>query len=102
VLCTAVGLWTWSYANNKQLTERVEADLQQNRADAKKNANGGLQSQLGSLTILQSRIEQLEGYDEDRPLSLILGYIKEISSRKNYPEYYNGVGIIIACHQTKH
>ena len=95
VLCTAVGLWTWSYANNKQLTERVEADLQQ-VALMQKNANGDLQSQLESLTILQSRIEQLEGYDEDRPLSLSFGlYQGDKLKKKLLSEYYNGVGIIV-------
>ncbi|WP_314885905.1 type VI secretion system membrane subunit TssM, partial [Psychrobacter immobilis] len=71
-LCAAVGLWTWSYANNKQLTERVVADLQQVAA-LQKNSNGDLQSQLESLNILQSRIEQLEGYEDDKPLSLSFG-----------------------------
>lgn len=95
VLCTAVGLWTWSYANNKQLTERVEADLQQ-VALMQKNANGDLQSQLESLTILQSRIEQLEGYDEDRPLSLSFGlYQGDKLKEKLLSEYYNGIGIIV-------
>ena len=66
IMGAAVGLWTLAYASNKQLTERVEADLKQ-VMDIQKSANGDLQSQLESLSILQSRIEQLEGYDEDRP-----------------------------------
>ena len=95
IMCAAVGLWTWSYASNKQLTERVEADLKQ-VMDIQKSANGDLQSQLESLSILQSRIEQLEGYDEDRPLSLRFGlYQGHKLKQKLLAEYYNGVRIIV-------
>ena len=94
-LCAAAGLWTWSYANNKQLTERVVADLQQVAA-LQKNANGDLQSQLESLNILQSRIEQLEGYEEDKPLSLRFGlYQGDKLKDKLLAEYYNGISIIV-------
>lgn len=94
-LCAAAGLWTWSYTNNKQLTERVVADLQQ-VAELQKNANGDLQSQLESLDILQSRIEQLEGYEEDKPLSLSFGlYQGDKLKQKLLAEYYNGINIIV-------
>ncbi|MEN2751478.1 type VI secretion system membrane subunit TssM [Psychrobacter sp. FBL11] len=94
-LCAAVGLWTWSYTNNKQLTERVVADLQQ-VAELQKNSDGDLQSQLESLSILQSRIEQLEGYKEDKPLSLSLGlYQGDKLKQKLLAEYYNGIRIIL-------
>ena len=94
-LCAAVGLWTWSYANNKQLTERVVADLQQVAA-LQKNSNGDLQSQLESLNILQSRIEQLEGYEDDKPLSLSFGlYQGDKLKQKLLAEYYNGISIIV-------
>lgn len=95
VLCAAVGLWTWSYANNKQLTERVVADLQQ-VAQMQANSNGDLQSQLESLSILQSRIEQLESYEKDKPLSLRFGlYQGDKLKQKLLSEYYNGIGIIV-------
>ena len=101
VLCAAAGLWTWSYANNKQLTERVEADLQQ-VAQIQKDSNGDLQSQLESLTILQSRIEQLEGYDKDRPLSLGFGLYQGAKlKQKLLTEYYNGIGIIVLAPTTQ-
>ncbi|WP_201604498.1 type VI secretion system membrane subunit TssM [Psychrobacter immobilis] len=94
-LCAAVGLWTWSYANNKQLTERVVADLQQVAA-LQKNSNGDLQSQLESLNILQSRIEQLEGYEDDKPLSLSFGlYQGDKLKQKLLAEYYYGISIIV-------
>ena len=100
-LCAAVGLWTWSYANNKQLTERVVADLQQ-VAQLQKNANGNLQSQLESLSILQSRIEQLEGYEENKPLSLSFGlYQGDKLKQKLLAEYYNGINIIVLAPTTQ-
>ncbi|WP_201503410.1 type VI secretion system membrane subunit TssM [Psychrobacter aestuarii] len=95
VLCAASSLWTWSYANNKQLTERVLADLQQVE-DIQSTANGSLQEQLASLIILQSRIEQLERYDEDTPLSLGFGlYQGDTLKQKLLEEYYNGINIIL-------
>ncbi len=101
VLCMAVGLWTWSYTNNKQLTERVAADLQQ-VTEQQKNANGDLKSQLESLSILQSRIEQLEGYEEDKPLSLSFGlYQGDKLKQKLLTEYYNGVNIIVLAPTTQ-
>lgn len=101
VLCMAVGLWTWSYTNNKQLTERVAADLQQ-VAEQQKNANGDLKSQLESLSILQSRIEQLEGYETDKPLSLSFGlYQGDKLKQKLLTEYYNGVNIIVLAPTTQ-
>lgn len=100
-LCAAVGLWTWSYANNKQLTERVVADLQQ-VAQLQKNANGNLQSQLESLSILQSRIEQLESYEENKPLSLSFGlYQGDKLKQKLLAEYYNGINIIVLAPTTQ-
>lgn len=101
VLCVSVGLWTWSYANNKQLLKRVEADLQQ-VAQIQKNANGDLQSQLESLSILQSRIEQLEGYEENQPLSLGFGlYQGDKLKHKLLAEYYNGISIIVLAPTTQ-
>ncbi|ERL55790.1 type VI secretion system membrane subunit TssM [Psychrobacter aquaticus] len=100
-LCAAVGLWTWSYTNNKQLTERVVADLQQ-VAQLQENSNGSLQSQLESLSILQSRIEQLEGYEEDKPLSLRFGlYQGDTLKQKLLAEYYNGINIIVLAPTTQ-
>lgn len=95
ILCSAAGLWTWSYANNKQLVERVEDDLQQ-VAQIQQSSKGDLKSQLESLSILQNRIEQLESYDDSRPLSLGLGlYQGEALKQKLLAEYFNGINIII-------
>ena len=95
ILCSAAGLWTWSYANNKQLVERVEADLQQ-VAQIQQSSEGDLKSQLESLSILQNRIEQLESYDDNRPLSLSMGlYQGDALKQKLLTEYFNGIQIII-------
>lgn len=95
VLCLAAGLWTWSYTNNKQLVERVESDLKQ-VATIQAESSGDLQSQLQSLTILQKRIQQLEKYDEDRPLSLSFGlYQGDSLKQKLFKEYFNGINIIV-------
>lgn len=95
VLCTAAGLWTWSYANNKQLAERVESDLQQ-VATIQAESSGDLQSQLQSLSILQKRIQQLEKYDDNRPLSLSFGlYQGDKIKQKLLDEYFNGISIIL-------
>lgn len=100
-LCMAAGLCTWSYANNKQLTERVVADLQQ-VAELQKNTNGDLRAQLESLSILQSRIEQLEGYEENKPLSLSFGlYQGDKLKQKLLAEYYNGISIIVLAPTTQ-
>lgn len=101
ILCTAAGLWTWSYTNNKQLTERVVADLQ-HVAQLQKDSNGSLQAQLESLSILQSRIEQLEGYEKDKPLSLSFGlYQGNTLKQKLLAEYYNGISIIVLAPTTQ-
>lgn len=95
ILCVAAGLWTWSYSNNRQLVERVESDLQQ-VATIQAESSGDLQSQLQSLMILQKRIQQLEKYDEDRPLSLSFGlYQGDKLKQKLFTEYFNGINIIL-------
>ncbi|RSZ56293.1 type VI secretion system membrane subunit TssM [Massilia atriviolacea] len=85
-----LGGWSWSYMSNRKLVDNVQADLDQvvkiqsNKID--------LQSRFEALQILQDRIEQLERYREDRPLSLSLGlYQGEMLDRKLREEYFNGV-----------
>ncbi|MEH6435953.1 type VI secretion system membrane subunit TssM [Massilia sp. DD77] len=86
----ALGGWTWSTMNNRQLVANVEADLVQ---AARVQARGvDLQSRFEALQILQDRIEQLEAYREDRPLSLSLGlYQGAYLERKLREEYFSGV-----------
>jgi len=85
-----LGGWSWSYMGNRQLVANVQADLdkvvklQQQRQD--------LASRLEALEILQDRIEQLDRFREDRPLSVSLGlYQGELLERKLREEYFSGV-----------
>lgn len=67
----ALGSWSWSYSNNRELVRNIQADLdkvvrtQQERMD--------LQSRLQALEILQDRITQLEQFRRSRPLHLGFG-----------------------------
>jgi len=89
-LALVLTAWSWSYVNNKRLTENVQADLdkivhlQDKRLD--------LQSRMEALEILQDRIEQLENYRQDRPLSLSLGlYQGDALEQKLRAEYFAGI-----------
>ncbi|PCE21962.1 type VI secretion protein VasK [Paraburkholderia acidicola] len=89
-LAIALGGWTWSTIGNQQLTANVQADLdnvvrlQQNRND--------LQSRLQAMDILEDRIEQLEQFRRDRPLSVSLGlYQGDRLEQHLLTQYYSGV-----------
>ena len=85
-----VGGWTWSYMGNRQLVANVEADLQ--KVVRLQEGKGGLQPRFEALEILQDRIEQLEKFRTDRPLSLALGlYQGDLLEDKLLNEYYAGV-----------
>jgi type VI secretion system protein ImpL len=90
VLALALGGWTWSTIGNEQLASNVQADLdnivrlQQNRND--------LQSRLQAMDILEDRIEQLEQFKRNRPLSVSLGlYQGDRIEQRLLSEYYRGV-----------
>ncbi|RDU95050.1 type VI secretion system membrane subunit TssM [Trinickia dinghuensis] len=90
VLALALGGWTWSTIGNEQLASNVQADLdnivrlQQNRND--------LQSRLQAMDILEDRIEQLEQFKRNRPLSVSLGlYQGDRMEQRLLAEYYRGV-----------
>ncbi|MRV74337.1 type VI secretion system membrane subunit TssM [Duganella sp. FT92W] len=90
----ALGGWSWSYMNNRQLVANVEADLQQ--AARLQDKRIDLQSRLQALEVLQDRIEQLEQYKKDRPLALSLGlYQGQTLDRKLREEYFNGVRAVM-------
>ncbi|WP_377700805.1 type VI secretion system membrane subunit TssM [Pseudoduganella sp. UC29_71] len=86
----ALGGWSWSYMNNRQLVANVEADLQQ--AVRLQDKRFDLQSRFQALEVLQDRIEQLDNYKKSRPLSLSLGlYQGQTLERKLREEYFHGV-----------
>ncbi|RKP50969.1 type VI secretion system membrane subunit TssM [Trinickia fusca] len=90
VLALALGGWTWSTIGNQQLTANVQADLdnitrlQQNRND--------LQSRLQAMDILADRIDQLEQFRRERPISVSLGlYQGDRIEQRLIGEYYRGI-----------
>jgi type VI secretion system protein ImpL len=86
----ALAGWSWSYMNNRQLVANVQADLDQVARVQARSVD--LQSRFQALGILQDRIEQLDRYDERRPLSLGFGlYQGGLLNRKLKEEYFNGV-----------
>lgn len=89
-LALALGGWAWSTIGNEQLVSNVQADLdnierlEQNRTD--------LQSRLQAMDILEDRIDQLEQFRRDKPLSVSLGlYQGDRLEAHLLTEYYNGV-----------
>src|SRR5450830_468920 len=86
----ALAGWSWSFMNNRQLTANVQADLDQAIKVQQKSMD--LQSRFAALEILQDRIEQLDAFEESRPLKLGLGlYQGDVLNRKLREEYFNGV-----------
>ncbi|WP_295994343.1 type VI secretion system membrane subunit TssM [Rugamonas sp.] len=90
LLGASLGGWSWSYMGNRQLVSNVRADLdkviklQERRLD--------LQSRLEALEIMQDRIEELEKFRRERPLSLRMGlYQGALLERKLREEYFSGV-----------
>jgi type VI secretion system protein ImpL len=89
-LALALGGWGAAYMGNRQLMERVSADLdkavklQQERVD--------LASRLGAMDVLQDRIRQLEKWRADRPWSVSLGLYQGVAiEQKLRAEYFMGV-----------
>lgn len=82
--------WSWSYVANRQLTANVLADL--DKAVKLQEKRVDLQSRLEALDVLQDRIEQLEAYRKNRPLSLGFGlYQGNMLEAKLKEEYFAGV-----------
>lgn len=91
VIGVALSVWTWSYRNNQLLIQSVSADLQKvKRIQNESQAN--LSSQFDGLLILQDRLEQLDRYQQDRPLSLQFGlYQGQALHEKLLSEYLAGI-----------
>ena len=95
VIGIGLGLWTWSYRNNQQLIHSVAADLQKVKR-LQLDGQTSLASQFDSLLILQDRLEQLDKYQHDRPLSLRFGLYQGNQLRdKVYAEYMAGVKLLM-------
>ena len=95
LLGCALGGWSWSYLNNRQMVANVQADLDKVMKLQDKRLD--LQSRLEGLDILQDRIEQLDQYHVERPLMLRFGlYQGEALERKLRDEYFAGVREVMA------
>ncbi|WP_343651269.1 type VI secretion system membrane subunit TssM [Herbaspirillum sp.] len=90
LLGALLGGWSWSYMGNRQLLSNVQADM--DKAIRLQDQRLDLQSRFEALEILQDRIEQLDRYRHDRPLSVGLGlYQGELLERKLREEYFAGI-----------
>lgn len=90
LLGLALGGWSWSYLNNRELTANVVQDIE--KARRVQDGKIDLQSRLEALEILQDRLAQLEHFNDDHPISIGLGlYQGDILADKLRAEYYAGV-----------
>ena len=90
-----LSLWVWSYRNNQQLIADVQADLDK-IVRLEKQPEKELSTQLNALLILQHRIQQLDQFDEDRPIKFSFGLYQGHELRdKLKVEYLKGVKQIV-------
>lgn len=90
VLGLALGGWSWSFMNNRQYVANIQADLEQ--AQKIQASRLDLASRLEALGILQDRLQQLQQYRHDHPLSMSFGlYQGERIEHKLRAEYFKGL-----------
>lgn len=90
-----LGLWVWSYRNNQQLIADVQADLNK-VTQMEQGSRENLVTQLDALLVLQQRLEQLDEFDESRPLKFGFGlYQGDELREKLKTEYLNGIRQIV-------
>ena len=90
-----LGLWVWSYRNNQQLIADVQADL--NKVVQMEQTSGqALSTQLDALLVLQQRLQQLDDFDDNRPLKFGFGMYQGNELREKLKaEYLKGVKQIV-------
>lgn len=95
LVALVLGGWGWSYRNNQQLVMDVQADL--NKVMKMEQASGSeLSTQLDALLILQNRLQQLDDFDQHRPLKFSLGLYQGNILRENLKvEYLKGIKQIV-------
>lgn len=90
-----LSVWVWSYRHNQQLIADVQADLDQ-VIRLEKTFGQVLSTQLESLLILQARLQQLDGFSEQRPLKFSFGLYQGKKLREQLKvEYLKGVQQIV-------
>ena len=86
-----LSLWLWSYRNNQQLITEVQADLNK-VLQIQAQANRSLNHQLDALLILQGHLQQLDQFDQDRPLKYSFGLYQGKQIREKLEtEYLKGI-----------
>lgn len=89
-----LALLTWSYLGNQRLIANTQADL--DKAVHVQDGRVDLASRLEALGILQDRLQQLQTYRDDHPLTLGFGlYQGDALESKLRTEYYSGVQEIL-------
>ncbi|MPW44448.1 type VI secretion system membrane subunit TssM [Acinetobacter guerrae] len=90
-----LGLWVWSYRNNQQLIVDVQTDLNQ-VVQLQKVSGEQLSTQLDALLILQHRLQQLDEFEQHRPLKFSFGIYQGNHLREQLKaEYLKGVRQIV-------
>lgn len=86
-----LSLWVWSYRNNQQLMEEVQADLNK-VVQMQKPSGTELVTQIDALLILQAHLQQLDQFDQKRPLKYSFGlYQGQQIREKLQAEYLKGI-----------
>lgn len=86
-----LSLWVWSYRNNQQLMEEVQADLNK-VVQMQKQSGTELVTQIDALLILQAHLQQLDQFDQKRPLKYSFGlYQGQQIREKLQAEYLKGI-----------
>ena len=86
-----LSLWLWSYRNNQQLIAEVQADLNK-VVQIQAQSNHLLNHQLDALLILQGHLQQLDQFDQDRPLKYSFGLYQGNQIREKLEtEYLKGI-----------
>ncbi|MEG2471835.1 type VI secretion system membrane subunit TssM [Acinetobacter sp.] len=90
-----LSLWVWSYRNNQQLIAEVQADLDK-VVQMESRSGNELSTQLDALLILQGHLQQLDHFDQERPLKYSFGlYHGNEIREKLKTEYLKGIQQIV-------
>ncbi|GAA5162813.1 type VI secretion system membrane subunit TssM [Viridibacterium curvum] len=93
-LSVALSLWAWSYVSNEKLLANVRADL--DRVVALQREQQDIGSRMEALEILQDRLNQLQSFRDDKPLSLGLGLYQGNSIEAHLrKEYFEGMRALL-------
>lgn len=90
-----LAVWVWSYRNNQQFIIDVQADLDK-VVQMEKASGNELSTQLDALLILQNRLQQLDDFDQHRPLKFSFGLYQGNELREKLKvEYLKGIKQIV-------